>query len=130
MISKRIIPCLDVKDGRVVKGVQFLNLRDAGDPVEIAKKYKIYVIEDAAQAHGAEYKGVRSGTQGHLACFSFYPGKNLGAYGDAGAVTSNDTSLLDRIRALRNHGRTSKYAHKEIGYGERIDALQALQSGN
>ena len=71
----------------------------------------------------------RCGTIGAMACFSFYPGKNLGAYGDAGAVTSNDPDLLARVRKLRDHGRTSKYEHDEIGYGERIDALQAAILG-
>lgn len=96
------------------------------DPlVDIARRRSLWLIEDAAQAHGAEYKGRRCGTIGHMACFSFYPGKNLGAYGDAGAVTSNDEKLLAKVRKLRDHGRTSKYEHDEIGYGERIDALQA-----
>jgi dTDP-4-amino-4,6-dideoxygalactose transaminase len=93
--------------------------------LEIARRRELYVIEDAAQAHGAEYLGRRCGSIGHLACFSFYPGKNLGAYGDAGAVTSNDSGLLDRIRMLRDHGRIDKYEHEELGFGERLDALQA-----
>jgi len=91
----------------------------------IAERRGLWVIEDAAQAHGAEIDGRRCGSIGHLACFSFYPGKNLGAYGDAGAVTGNDVAVLDRIRMLRDHGRTSKYEHVEIGFAERIDALQA-----
>lgn len=95
------------------------------DLLEIANRHNLWLIEDAAQAHGAEYKEQRCGSIGHLACFSFYPGKNLGAYGDAGAVTSNDEKLLERIRLLRNHGRTKKYEHEEIGFGERLDALQA-----
>jgi dTDP-4-amino-4,6-dideoxygalactose transaminase len=92
---------------------------------DLAQRYGFWIIEDAAQAHGAEYNGQRCGTIGHLACFSFYPGKNLGAYGDAGMVTGNDDRLLARIRSLRNHGRTNKYEHQEIGAGERLDALQA-----
>jgi len=92
---------------------------------EIARGHKLWLIEDAAQAHGAEYHEQRCGSIGDLACFSFYPGKNLGAYGDAGAVTGNDPSLLERVRKLRDHGRTSKYEHEEIGFGERLDALQA-----
>jgi dTDP-4-amino-4,6-dideoxygalactose transaminase len=92
---------------------------------EIARAHKLWLIEDAAQAHGAEYHEQRCGSIGDLACFSFYPGKNLGAYGDAGAVTGNDPSLLERVRKLRDHGRTSKYEHEEIGFGERLDALQA-----
>lgn len=97
--------------------------------LEIARVRKLRIIEDAAQAHGAEYHKARCGSIGDLACFSFYPGKNLGAYGDAGAVTGQDKSLLDRIRKLRDHGRTSKYEHDEIGYGERMDALQAAVLG-
>ena len=92
---------------------------------EIASRYKVWLIEDAAQAVGAEYQGRRCGAIGDLACFSFYPGKNLGAYGDAGAVTGNDESLLAKVAKLRDHGRTTKYEHDEIGFGERMDALQA-----
>lgn len=92
---------------------------------DIANRWRLWLIEDAAQAHAAEYEGNRCGSLGDLACFSFYPGKNLGAYGDAGAVTGNDEALLARVRKLRDHGRTTKYEHEEIGFGERIDALQA-----
>jgi len=95
----------------------------------IARRHDLWLVEDAAQAHGAEYKGRRCGTLGDLACFSFYPGKNLGAYGDAGAVTGNDEALLEKVRKLRDHGRLSKYEHDEIGYGERLDALQAAILG-
>jgi dTDP-4-amino-4,6-dideoxygalactose transaminase len=94
--------------------------------LSIARRHNLWLIEDAAQAHGAEYKGRRCGSMGHLACFSFYPGKNLGAYGDAGAVTGNDEALVARVRKLRDHGRTKKYEHEEIGYGERLDTLQAV----
>lgn len=96
------------------------------DPLlDLARRYGLRVIEDAAQAHGAEYRGRRCGSIGDLACFSFYPAKNLGAYGDGGAVTGMDKSLLERVRKLRDHGRTTKYEHDEIGYGERLDALHA-----
>ena len=98
---------------------------EMGPLLEIARGHELWLIEDAAQAHGAEYLGQRCGSIGDLACFSFYPGKNLGAYGDAGAVTGNDRVLLDRVRKLRDHGRTDKYEHDEIGFGERMDALQA-----
>lgn len=83
------------------------------------------VIEDAAQAHGATWCGRRVGTLGHAACFSFYPGKNLGAYGDAGAVTTDDAYIAEQVSLLRNHGRHSKYLHDIKGFGERIDTLQA-----
>jgi dTDP-4-amino-4,6-dideoxygalactose transaminase len=91
----------------------------------IARRHNLRLIEDAAQAHGAEYSGRRCGSLGDIGCFSFYPGKNLGACGDAGAVTGNDLVLLERVRALRDHGRSSKYLHNEIGFAERMDALQA-----
>jgi dTDP-4-amino-4,6-dideoxygalactose transaminase len=92
---------------------------------EIARRHDLRIVEDAAQAHGAEYRGKRCGGIGDLACFSFYPGKNLGAYGDGGIVTGNDETLVERVRKLRDHGRTSKYLHEELGFGERLDALQA-----
>lgn len=97
--------------------------------LHIAHQHRLAVIEDAAQAHAAEYQGRRAGQWGHIACFSFYPGKNLGAYGDAGAICTDDTALADTIAKLRDHGRVDKYAHDEIGYGERLDALQAAILG-
>ena len=97
--------------------------------LDIARRHNLRVIEDAAQAHGAEYRGKRAGTMGDVACFSFYPGKNLGAYGDAGALVTNDAALADHARMLRDHGRTEKYAHKLTGYGYRLDALQAAILG-
>jgi dTDP-4-amino-4,6-dideoxygalactose transaminase len=97
--------------------------------LDIANRHDLWLIEDAAQAHGASYHGQRCGSIGHLACFSFYPGKNLGAYGDAGAVTGNDEYLLAKVRKLRDHGRSGKYEHEVVGYGERLDALQAAVLG-
>ena len=91
---------------------------------DICRRHGLRLIEDAAQAHGARSRDRACGSIGDLACFSFYPGKNLGAYGDAGAVTG-DPGLLARIRKLRDHGRLSKYEHDEIGHGERLDAIQA-----
>lgn len=102
-----------------------------GQPAEmdeiraIAQAHRLWVIEDAAQAHGARYKGRRVGSLGDIACFSFYPSKNLGAYGDAGAVVTNNAELAARVRSLRDHGRSSKYLHEELGWGLRLDALQA-----
>lgn len=97
--------------------------------LEIARQHNLRVIEDAAQAHGAEYRGRRAGTLGDVACFSFYPGKNLGAYGDAGAIVTNDAELAERARMLRDHGRREKYTHQIVGYGYRLDALQAAILG-
>ena len=89
------------------------------------RKHGLKVIEDAAQAHGAIYKGRTVGTLGDAACFSFYPGKNLGAYGDAGAVVTNDEDLSVKIRMLANHGRVEKYDHEIEGVNSRLDGLQA-----
>lgn len=91
----------------------------------IAKAHNLFVIEDAAQAHGARFQGRRAGHWGDATIFSFYPGKNLGAYGDAGAVCTNRDDIAARVAKLRNHGRSEKYAHDVIGYGERCDTLQA-----
>ena len=92
---------------------------------QIAKKHNLIVIEDAAQAHGALYNGMSVGGFGKAACFSFYPGKNLGAYGDAGAVATNDKEFAAQVRMLANHGRLEKYEHKLEGYNSRLDTLQA-----
>lgn len=91
----------------------------------IAREHHLVVIEDAAQAHGATWAGTPAGHLGHAACFSFYPGKNLGAYGDAGAVVTDDPAVAEAVRLLRNHGRHSKYIHEQKGFGHRLDALQA-----
>lgn len=100
------------------------------DPImEVARQYNLFVLEDACQAHGAIYKGHRTGSLGHAAAFSFYPGKNLGAYGDGGAVTTNDEALAARIRRLADHGRTGKYEHSIFGYNSRLDAIQAAILG-
>jgi len=94
--------------------------------VAIAKKHGLAVVEDAAQSHGARFKGQSIGSLGDAACFSFYPGKNLGAYGDAGAVTTNSDKIAQKLYMLRDHGRyQSKYEHQIVGYGERMDTLQA-----
>jgi dTDP-3-amino-3,4,6-trideoxy-alpha-D-glucose transaminase len=93
--------------------------------LEVAERRNIYVIEDAAQAQGSSYKGRRAGSIGHLGCFSFYPTKNLGALGDAGAVTTSDTELAARLRRLRNYGESSKYHNESMGYNSRLDELQA-----
>lgn len=100
------------------------------DPIlEIARKHGLKVVEDAAQAHGALYKGRRVGSIGDIACFSFYPGKNLGAYGDGGAVVTNSDEWALRARMLANHGRVEKYDHDMEGVNSRLDGLQAAILG-
>lgn len=93
--------------------------------LDVAKKHGLYIIEDASQAHGAEYRGTKVGRIGDLGCFSFYPSKNLGAYGDGGAVVTSNEELADRLRLLRNYGQTKKYYHDTIGVNSRMDELQA-----
>ena len=96
------------------------------DPIlEFARTYGLFVIEDAAQAHGAEYKGRKAGTLGDAGCFSFYPGKNLGAFGEAGAVVTNDAELREKIQVLRDHGQAQKYYHTLVGWNCRMDGIQA-----
>ena len=96
------------------------------DPIlKIAKQYDLKVIEDAAQAHGALYKGRPVGSMGDIACFSFYPGKNLGAYGDGGAIVTNDDEFAQKARMFSNHGRVGKYDHKFEGVNSRLDGIQA-----
>lgn len=96
------------------------------DPiVEIARENGLRVIEDAAQAHGAEYKGRKAGSLGDAGCFSFYPSKNLGAFGEGGAVTTDDDELAEKLRTLRNHGQISKNHHTVVGWNSRLDGIQA-----
>ena len=110
------------------------------DPIlEFARKHNLFVIEDAAQAHGAKYKGRTAGTIGDAGCFSFYPSKNLGALGEAGAIITNNAELQEKLRILRDHGQVRKYHHEVIGWNCRMDGIQAavlsvklayLESGN
>jgi dTDP-4-amino-4,6-dideoxygalactose transaminase len=96
------------------------------DPIlEFARAHGLFVIEDAAQAHGAEYKGRKAGTMGEAGCFSFYPGKNLGAFGEGGAVVTNDPELCEQIQMLRDHGQSRKYYHALMGWNCRMDGIQA-----
>jgi dTDP-4-amino-4,6-dideoxygalactose transaminase len=98
---------------------------DMNPLLRLAKKYKLSIIEDACQAHGALYKGKPAGSLGKLGCFSFYPSKNLGAFGDGGLITTNNKLLANKIRMLRNVGQQEKNVHKLIGYNSRLDAVQA-----
>ena len=98
---------------------------DMAPILEIAGRRNLLVIEDACQAHGARYRGKRAGSMGKAGCFSFYPGKNLGAFGDAGALVTDDPEIARRARMLREHGQSRKYYHDTEGYTGRLDALQA-----
>ncbi|MBI3781077.1 MAG: DegT/DnrJ/EryC1/StrS family aminotransferase [candidate division NC10 bacterium] len=93
--------------------------------VEIARRHSLRVIEDCAQAHGASYYGKKAGTMGDAGCFSFYPTKNLGAFGDAGMVVTNDEDIATRVRLLRNHGERQRYYHSIKGFSSRLDEMQA-----
>jgi dTDP-4-amino-4,6-dideoxygalactose transaminase len=96
------------------------------DPIiEIAKKHNLKIVEDAAQAHGATYKGKKAGNLGDVAEFSFYPGKNLGCLGDGGCVVTNDPEIADKLRKLRNYGSSKKYVHEMKGINSRLDEIQA-----
>lgn len=116
------------QSGKVVRAVLVVHLygRPADmDPIrQIAARHRLLVIEDAAQAHGACYRGQTVGMLGDAACFSFFPGKNLGAYGDAGAVVTKHAAAFERMRLLVNHGRLDKYEHLVEGYNYRMDAIQ------
>jgi len=127
--------CLHKTSGKRVSAVIPVHLygqtADMDPILELAAKYRLTVIEDACQAHGAEYfskkenRWRKAGSMGHAAAFSFYPGKNLGACGEAGAVTTNDSALAQKVRMLRDHGQTRKYYHEMEGYNGRLDAIQA-----
>ena len=126
--------CLDVSQAahtltpatRAIIPVHLYGRPAAMDQVlELAQEHGLLVVEDAAQAHLAKFQDRLVGTFGRAACFSFYPGKNLGAYGDGGAVVTGDKELAERIRKLANHGRSSKYQHELEGFNSRLDGLQA-----
>ncbi len=113
------------KKTRVIIPVHLFGQPADMDPIlAIASAKKILVIEDSCQAHGALYKGRRAGTLSDSAAFSFYPGKNLGAYGEAGAITTDDGAIADRVRLLREHGAKTKYKHLIVGRNERMDGMQ------
>jgi dTDP-4-amino-4,6-dideoxygalactose transaminase len=102
----------------------FGQMTDMEPVMEIARKYGLFVIEDACQAHGSEYKGKRAGSIGDAGAFSFYPGKNLGAYGEAGAIVTGNQDLAVKIQMLRDHGQIKKYHHGMIGWNARMDGIQ------
>ncbi|MCJ8347712.1 DegT/DnrJ/EryC1/StrS family aminotransferase [bacterium] len=139
LVPKLIEPCLDsynidpnLIESSISKNTKaILVVHLYGQPAEmsiikrIAKKYDLKIIEDAAQAHGASYCGSKVGGLGDAAGFSFYPGKNLGALGDGGAVTTNDTELAEVIRSISNYGSSEKYVNKYLGTNSRLDEMQA-----
>ncbi len=98
---------------------------DMDEIMNIAKKYNLQVIEDACQSHGSMYKNKRAGNLSHAAAFSFYPGKNLGAFGDGGFITTNDSNLAQKIKMIRNYGQSKKYYHDVLGLNSRLDTIQA-----
>ena len=126
MDSKKIIEKITPRTVGIVPVHLYGQPADMEPICTIAKKYGLWVVEDACQAHLARYKGHKVGSIGIAAAFSFYPGKNLGACGDCGAVTTNDSMIASKIRALRDHGQTEKYYHEMEGYNGRCDALQAV----
>lgn len=105
------------------------NCADMDSILELARRHNLIVIEDAAQAQGAEYKGRRAGSMGEIACFSFYPGKNLGAYGEAGAIVTNNEKHVELLKQLRDQGQSEKYFHTVVGYNYRMEALQGAVLG-
>src|SRR5215471_3515824 len=102
---------------------------DLNPLLKIARKHKLALVEDAAQAHGAKYHGRNAGTFGQMAIFSFYPGKNLGAYGEGGALVTDDAAFAQRARSLRDHGSTRRYYHDEVGFNYRMEGIQAAVLG-
>jgi len=122
---KRIIEAITPKTKAILPVHLYGQPADMDQIIEIAKQHKLYVLEDASQAHGAKYKKKTVGNLGDAAAFSLYPGKNLGALGDAGVITTNDSNLADQIFKLRNYGSNEKYKNEIIGYNSRLDELQA-----
>jgi dTDP-4-amino-4,6-dideoxygalactose transaminase len=123
-ISK-IAPALTGKTKAIIPVHLYGQPADMDGLMGLAKKHNLRVIEDCAQSFGAEYHGIKTGAIGDLGCFSFFPSKNLGGYGDGGMVTTNDTKLERHLLSLRNHGSSVRYYHDEVGFNSRLDELQA-----
>jgi dTDP-4-amino-4,6-dideoxygalactose transaminase len=129
-IDERQIEALITPRTKAIIGVHLYGQPFDIDAVKsICEKNNLHMIEDAAQAQGARYKGMRAGTTGTLSCYSFYPGKNLGACGEAGGIATNSESLNARLRSLRNHGSVTRYYHDEVGYNYRMGGLEAASLG-
>ena len=125
MAPGRLANALTSRTKAIVPVHLFGQMADMDPILKFAQQHGLAVIEDAAQAHGAEYKNRRAGSIGEIGCFSFYPGKNLGALGEAGALVTNSLRLADKVRVLRDHGQTRKYHHTVVGWNCRMDAIQA-----
>jgi len=123
--AKTICPLITSKTAAIIAVHLYGQPCDMDSILAIAQEHNLRIIEDCAQAHGAKYKGKMVGTIGDIATFSFYPGKNLGAYGDAGAIVTNDEEFDIRCRMIANHGRIAKYDHEFEGRNSRLDGLQA-----
>lgn len=121
---KLIESAITVKTKAIIPVHLYGRMADMDPIMEIAEAHNLAVIEDACQAHGAEYNGRRAGSIGDAGCFSFYPGKNLGAYGEAGAITTNNEKLAATIKMFRDHGQNTKYYHSIIGWNGRMDGFQ------
>jgi dTDP-4-amino-4,6-dideoxygalactose transaminase len=125
-IDPELIEACVTKRTRAIMPVHLFGQCADMDPIlDIARRHGLAVIEDAAQAIGAEYRGRRAGSMGTIGCFSFFPSKNLGAFGDGGAVVTNDSALAEKMCVLRNHGSKPKYYHKMVGGNFRLDTIQA-----
>jgi dTDP-4-amino-4,6-dideoxygalactose transaminase len=120
----RLEPAITPRTRAVIPVHLYGQMADMDPLMEIARRRGLYVVEDAAQAHGAEYRGRSAGSIGDIGCFSFYPGKNLGAYGEAGAAVTNDPDLAKRMRRFRDHGQEKKYHHSSVGFNTRMDGFQ------
>ncbi len=121
----RIGPAITSKTKAIIPVHLYGQPADMVGLMEIARKHNLMVIEDCAQSFGAEYQGKKTGAIGNLGCFSFFPSKNLGGYGDGGMVTTDDNNLAEHLMSLRNHGSTVRYYHDEVGFNSRLDEIQA-----
>jgi dTDP-4-amino-4,6-dideoxygalactose transaminase len=124
MNPAKLEKCLTERTKAIIPVHLFGQPADMDPILQFARAHGLFVVEDAAQAHGAEYKGRKAGTIGDAGCFSFYPGKNLGAFGEAGGVVTNDPELRKQIKMLRDHGQSRKYYHSLMGWNCRMDGIQ------